>query len=111
MHVRYYQTSLQVLFYDGGSGTKTTPVEERQKGGRNHIATLSAFRKRKALGYTTKNKLDFDSADPKSKRILSQRLRSVKNKSLIWGRANTTCQIQLSTFCWAILARPTQDSL
>jgi hypothetical protein len=43
------------LFYDGGSGLKTTPVGGQQKGGRNHIATLSVFRKRKALGYTTKN--------------------------------------------------------
>jgi len=43
------------LFYDGGSGLKTTPVGGQQKGGRNHIATLSVFRKRKALEYTTKN--------------------------------------------------------
>jgi hypothetical protein len=37
-------------YFDGGSGVKTTPVG--QKGGRNYIATLSVFRKRKVLGYT-----------------------------------------------------------
>jgi hypothetical protein len=35
-------------FYDGGSGLKTTPLGEQQNGGRNHIATLSVFRKSKA---------------------------------------------------------------
>lgn len=48
-HCRGYSN----LFYDG-SGLKTTPVGGQQKGGRNRIATLSVFRKRKALGYTTK---------------------------------------------------------